>query len=122
MSRSLTPPAPRPPHTFRTVFPVLALCWLAVFFDGMDVNIYGAVMPHMLDDTGLGLTPHSADPAENRLTLATSISRRPSQSVRFPAVSAPMSMPNVVQLPMVPAVAGVSPSPLSSSMWGMTAP
>ncbi|MEV8431690.1 MFS transporter [Streptomyces chartreusis] len=60
MSRSLTPPAPRPPHTFRTVFPVLALCWLAVFFDGMDVNIYGAVMPHMLDDTGLGLTPDSA--------------------------------------------------------------
>jgi AAHS family benzoate transporter-like MFS transporter len=49
-----------PSHTFRTVFPVLALCWLAVFFDGMDVNIYGAVMPHMLDDSGLGLTPGSA--------------------------------------------------------------
>ncbi|WP_328430124.1 MFS transporter [Streptomyces sp. NBC_00443] len=49
-----------PPRTFRTVFPVLALCWLAVFFDGMDVNIYGAVMPHMLDDTGLGLTPATA--------------------------------------------------------------
>ncbi|MFI2350031.1 MFS transporter [Streptomyces sp. NPDC019443] len=48
------------PHTFRTVLPVLALCWLAVFFDGMDVNIYGAVMPHMLDDPGLGLTPSSA--------------------------------------------------------------
>ncbi|ORT58063.1 aromatic acid/H+ symport family MFS transporter [Streptomyces sp. CB03238] len=48
------------PHTFRTVFPVLALCWMAVFFDGMDVNIYGAVMPHMLDDPGLGLTPASA--------------------------------------------------------------
>ncbi|MDX6351730.1 MAG: transporter, family, benzoate transport protein [Streptomyces sp.] len=46
----------RPPHTFRSVFPVLALCWLAVFFDGMDVNIYGAVMPHMLEDSGLGLT------------------------------------------------------------------
>ena len=27
-----------PRHTFRTVFPVLALCWPAVFFDGMDVN------------------------------------------------------------------------------------
>ncbi|MFJ8650204.1 MFS transporter [Streptomyces sp. NPDC093546] len=48
------------PRTFRTVFPVLALCWLAVFFDGMDVNIYGAVMPHMLDDAGLGLTKASA--------------------------------------------------------------
>lgn len=59
-----TPGAPpgdgRNPHTFRTVAPVLALCWLAVFFDGMDVNIYGAVMPHMLDDAGLGLTPASA--------------------------------------------------------------
>ncbi|MEU9861090.1 aromatic acid/H+ symport family MFS transporter [Streptomyces sp. NPDC047971] len=51
---------PRAPHTFRTVFPVLALCWLAVFFDGMDVNIYGAVMPHMLDDDGLGLTQSTA--------------------------------------------------------------
>ncbi|WP_435227290.1 MFS transporter [Streptomyces sp. Tue6028] len=58
MNRS--PATPRPPHTFRTVFPVLALCWLAVFFDGMDVNIYGAVMPHMLDDPGLGLTPSTA--------------------------------------------------------------
>ncbi|GAA0447769.1 MFS transporter [Streptomyces olivaceiscleroticus] len=54
------PNTDRPPHTFRTVFPVLALCWLAVFFDGMDVNIYGAVMPHMLDDPGLGLSPASA--------------------------------------------------------------
>ncbi|MEV0558375.1 MFS transporter [Streptomyces sp. NPDC050597] len=42
------------------MFPVLALCWLAVFFDGMDVNIYGAVMPHMIDDSGLGLTPATA--------------------------------------------------------------
>ncbi|WP_262003259.1 aromatic acid/H+ symport family MFS transporter [Streptomyces sp. FIT100] len=54
----MTPPPQ--PHTFRSVLPVLALCWLAVFFDGMDVNIYGAVMPHMLDDTGLGLTPGTA--------------------------------------------------------------
>ncbi|MEU9337690.1 MFS transporter [Streptomyces sp. NPDC048290] len=61
MSPALPPtPAPRPTHTFRSVAPVLALCWLAVFFDGMDVNIYGAVMPHMLDDTGLGLTPGTA--------------------------------------------------------------
>ncbi|GHI03485.1 benzoate transporter [Streptomyces cellostaticus] len=51
------PPAPRPARSFRTVAVVIALCWLAVFFDGMDVNIYGAVMPHLLDDTGLGFTP-----------------------------------------------------------------
>lgn len=60
MLSSPTSTASAPSHTFRTVFPVLALCWLAVFFDGMDVNIYGAVMPHMLDDAGLGLTPASA--------------------------------------------------------------
>lgn len=50
----------RPPHpaahTFRSVAPVLALCWLVVFFDGMDVNIYGAVMPHLLTDPELGFT------------------------------------------------------------------
>ncbi|MEU7283518.1 aromatic acid/H+ symport family MFS transporter [Streptomyces sp. NPDC045431] len=60
MTSSRTTPGLRPPRTFRTVFPVLALCWLAVFFDGMDVNIYGAVMPHMLDDADLGLTKGSA--------------------------------------------------------------
>ncbi|MBB5938698.1 MFS transporter [Streptomyces zagrosensis] len=53
-------PTGRPPHSLRTVFPVLALCWLAVFFDGMDVTMYGAVMPHLLDDTGLGLTSSTA--------------------------------------------------------------
>ncbi|AJT63644.1 hypothetical protein T261_1959 [Streptomyces lydicus] len=47
-------------HTFRSVAPVLALCWLAVFFDGMDVSVYGAVLPHMLDDPSLGLTPAAA--------------------------------------------------------------
>ncbi|MDQ0955473.1 AAHS family benzoate transporter-like MFS transporter [Streptomyces phaeochromogenes] len=60
MNSPTTSAASRRPHTFRTVFPVLALCWLAVFFDGMDVNIYGAVMPHMIDDSGLGLTPATA--------------------------------------------------------------
>ncbi|WP_406002599.1 hypothetical protein [Streptomyces sp. NBC_00829] len=33
------PPHPDRAHTFRSVLPVIALCWLAVFFDGMDVNI-----------------------------------------------------------------------------------
>ncbi|MEU5537936.1 aromatic acid/H+ symport family MFS transporter [Streptomyces sp. NPDC020362] len=51
------PGAPRPARSFKTVAVVLALCWLAVFFDGMDVNIYGAVMPHLLDDPRLGLSP-----------------------------------------------------------------
>ncbi|MFB7864932.1 MFS transporter [Streptomyces sp. NPDC056069] len=59
MTNATAPPQPRA-HTLRSVLPVLALCWVAVFFDGMDVTIYGAVMPHMLDDPGLGLTPASA--------------------------------------------------------------
>lgn len=54
------PSIPPAGHSFRTAGPVLALCWLAVFFDGMDVNIYGAVMPHLLDDPHLGLTESSA--------------------------------------------------------------
>ncbi|MFE7712234.1 MFS transporter [Streptomyces sp. NPDC057486] len=44
-------------RSFRSVAVVIALCWLAVFFDGMDVNIYGATMPHLLADDGLGFSP-----------------------------------------------------------------
>ncbi|MGW3147741.1 MFS transporter [Streptomyces sp. NPDC001177] len=51
------PLAPRKDRSFTLVAGVIALCWLAVFFDGMDVNIYGAVMPHLLDDPGLGFSP-----------------------------------------------------------------
>ncbi|WP_254705851.1 MFS transporter [Streptomyces vilmorinianum] len=40
--------------------PVVALCWLAVFFDGLDVTVYGAVMPYMLDDPRFGLEPGMA--------------------------------------------------------------
>ncbi|MFE6286313.1 MFS transporter [Streptomyces sp. NPDC057877] len=56
MTASTSPPN----RSFRAVAPVIALCWLAVFFDGMDVNIYGAVMPHLLDDPGLGFSPGTA--------------------------------------------------------------
>ncbi|MFI9615636.1 MFS transporter [Streptomyces sp. NPDC052023] len=47
---------PPPDRSFRTVGVVIALCWLAVFFDGMDVNIYGATMPHLLADESLGFS------------------------------------------------------------------
>ncbi|MFJ4468906.1 MFS transporter [Streptomyces sp. NPDC089424] len=48
---------PSPPErSFRSVGVVIALCWLAVFFDGMDVNIYGATMPHLLADESLGFS------------------------------------------------------------------
>ncbi|MFF3996385.1 MFS transporter [Streptomyces cyaneofuscatus] len=42
------------------MYVVLALCWLVVFFDGLDVTIYGAVMPYMLDDTAFGLDASAA--------------------------------------------------------------
>ncbi|MFG2389859.1 MFS transporter [Streptomyces lavendulae] len=48
------------PARLRRPLVVLALCWLVVLFDGMDVNVYGAVMPRMLADPGLGLTPATA--------------------------------------------------------------
>lgn len=56
-------------HSFRSVAPVLALCWMAVFFDGMDVNIYGAVMPHLLDDPALGFTESTAGSVGSWTTL-----------------------------------------------------
>ncbi|MFJ9762926.1 MFS transporter [Streptomyces erythrochromogenes] len=51
---ALRQPTPRRPLL------VLALCWLVVLFDGMDVNIYGAVMPRMLADPAIGLTSATA--------------------------------------------------------------
>lgn len=35
---------------------VVGLCWLAVLFDGLDMFIYGSVLPHMLEQKALGLT------------------------------------------------------------------
>ncbi|WP_435282721.1 MFS transporter [Streptomyces koelreuteriae] len=39
---------------------VVALCWLAVLFDGLDMFIYGSVLPHMLAERALGITPDQA--------------------------------------------------------------
>ncbi|MFE5917263.1 MFS transporter [Streptomyces sp. NPDC056468] len=38
----------------------VGLCWLAVLFDGLDMSIYGSVLPHMLAQKALGLTPDQA--------------------------------------------------------------
>ena len=35
---------------------VVGLCWLAVLFDGLDMFIYGSVLPHMLEEKALGIT------------------------------------------------------------------
>jgi len=48
------------PSASRVATIVVALCWLLVFFDGLDMFIYGAALPDMLADTTLGLTPANA--------------------------------------------------------------
>lgn len=48
-----------PPST-RVVTIVVALCWLLVFFDGLDLFVYGAVLPGMLADPALGMSPAAA--------------------------------------------------------------
>ncbi|WP_077798281.1 aromatic acid/H+ symport family MFS transporter [Streptomyces sp. JHA26] len=39
---------------------VIGLCWLAVLFDGLDMFIYGSVLPHMLREKALGITSGQA--------------------------------------------------------------
>jgi MFS transporter, AAHS family, benzoate transport protein len=50
----------RAPSAAKVATVVVALCWLLVFFDGLDLFVYGAVLPDMLGDSGLGMTPASA--------------------------------------------------------------
>ncbi|WP_133917415.1 MFS transporter [Streptomyces sp. NBC_00582] len=39
---------------------VVGLCWLAVLFDGLDMFVYGSVLPHLLETKTFGLTPDTA--------------------------------------------------------------
>ena len=53
--------SPSPSPRGRTVaLLVVVLCWLAVLFDGLDMFIYGSVLPHMLATKALGITPGQA--------------------------------------------------------------
>lgn len=56
MSSSLAPAA----RGSRMAMLVIALCWLVVLFDGLDMFIYGSVLPHMLEQHALGLEPSMA--------------------------------------------------------------
>ncbi|MEU1180280.1 aromatic acid/H+ symport family MFS transporter [Streptomyces sp. NPDC005820] len=38
----------------------VGLCWLAVLFDGLDMFVYGSVLPHLLETKTFGLTPDTA--------------------------------------------------------------
>ncbi|GGX89760.1 MFS transporter [Streptomyces minutiscleroticus] len=49
-------PSPAPPaRGTRLTALVVGLCWLVVLFDGLDMFVYGAVLPHMLEEHALGL-------------------------------------------------------------------
>jgi AAHS family benzoate transporter-like MFS transporter len=57
---SSTPPVAASRRPTGLVAVVIALCWMVVLFDGLDLFVYGAVLPKMLDDPALGLTPGAA--------------------------------------------------------------
>ncbi|MFJ3755115.1 MFS transporter [Streptomyces sp. NPDC090080] len=52
-------PAPSP-RGGRLALLVVGLCWLAVLFDGLDMFIYGSVLPHLLETRTFGLTADQA--------------------------------------------------------------
>ncbi|WP_369188234.1 MFS transporter [Streptomyces sp. R08] len=56
-------PSPSPAPTARAgrlALLVIGLCWLAVLFDGLDMFIYGSVLPHLLETKTFGLTADQA--------------------------------------------------------------
>ncbi|MGW8063118.1 MFS transporter [Streptomyces ziwulingensis] len=53
-------PAALSPRGSRLALLVVGLCWLAVLFDGLDMFIYGSVLPHMLEEKALGITSGQA--------------------------------------------------------------
>jgi AAHS family benzoate transporter-like MFS transporter len=53
-------PSRRAPSSAKVATLVVALCWLLVFFDGLDLFVYGAALPDMLADIPFGLSAASA--------------------------------------------------------------
>lgn len=53
-------PSPLSARGSRLALLVVGLCWLAVLFDGLDMFIYGSVLPHLLETKTFGLTPDQA--------------------------------------------------------------
>ncbi|MEU0343637.1 aromatic acid/H+ symport family MFS transporter [Streptomyces bobili] len=53
-------PSPLSARGSRLALLVVGLCWLAVLFDGLDMFIYGSVLPHLLETRTFGLTPDQA--------------------------------------------------------------
>ncbi|MFJ5306412.1 MFS transporter [Streptomyces sp. NPDC088350] len=59
-SPSSTPSPARSARGSRLALLVIGLCWLAVLFDGLDMFVYGSVLPHLLETKTFGLTPGQA--------------------------------------------------------------
>jgi AAHS family benzoate transporter-like MFS transporter len=58
---STTRPDPGTALPFRrAAIAVVALCWVFVLLDGIDLFVYGAVLPRILKDHALGITPGRA--------------------------------------------------------------
>ncbi|WP_330263105.1 aromatic acid/H+ symport family MFS transporter [Streptomyces griseorubiginosus] len=53
-------PSPLSARGSRLALLVVGLCWLAVLFDGLDMFIYGSVLPHLLETRTFGLTADQA--------------------------------------------------------------
>ncbi|MEU0207462.1 aromatic acid/H+ symport family MFS transporter [Streptomyces canus] len=60
MSSSPSPSPLRSARGSRLALLVVGLCWLAVLFDGLDMFIYGSVLPHLLETRTFGLTADQA--------------------------------------------------------------
>ncbi|MDI9979002.1 MFS transporter [Rhodococcus sp. IEGM 1307] len=53
----------------RLALTVLAVCWFAILCDGLDTFVYGAVLPRMLADPALGMSPGAAGTVGSVATL-----------------------------------------------------
>ncbi|XUL93338.1 MFS transporter [Streptomyces galilaeus] len=60
MSSSPSPSPALSARMSRLALLVIGLCWLAVLFDGLDMFIYGSVLPHLLETKTFGLTADQA--------------------------------------------------------------
>ncbi|MET8975646.1 aromatic acid/H+ symport family MFS transporter [Streptomyces sp. NPDC004539] len=69
MSSSHSPSTSIAPPTGRLALLVVGLCWLAVLFDGLDMFVYGSVLPHLLATKTFGLTPDQAGDLGSYATL-----------------------------------------------------
>ncbi|RKN44726.1 MFS transporter [Streptomyces hoynatensis] len=64
-----TPRGPAADPVRRLAFRVTALCWFVVLLDGLDLFVYGATLPGLLDDKSLALDPSDGGDIGSLTTL-----------------------------------------------------